>query len=154
MPIVWVAAETVAAQEIREWRRLVPWNMRGTIVMDQTIEDVTALAGKLRYMVSDMGSALALAEQLRLVRVGMCVSHPILSEKEKCPYFDDLGPQARRSNADVAIGMARKSATARPYSPQEVAVLVALFRIAAFQDDIVDCFLLLLIKQIEKVPRK
>ena len=41
-------AETLGAEEIRECRRLISGNMRGFIVPDQTIEDVTALASKLR----------------------------------------------------------------------------------------------------------
>ena len=142
--------------------------MRGTVLTEDTIKNVTDLAAKLRYTVSDMGSALPLTEQLRLVRVGMSVSDPTLSAKEKRPYSDDLGPLARKIKADVGIGMATKSATDRPYSPQEVAVLFALFHIAAFHDDIVDWFLLLsqrteaalpdrvrmMLKQIEKVSRK
>ena len=134
---------------------------------DQTIVDVTALAGKLRYTVSDMGCALALEEQLRVVRVGVPVSNPVLSEKEKRRYSDDLGPLARMIKGDVGIGMATKSATARPYCPGEVAVLFALFHIAAFQDDIIDYFLLskrteaaltelvrTMIRQIEKLGKK
>ena len=64
--------------------------------------------------------------------------------------------------------MATMSATAGPYSPEEVAVLLALYLIAVFQDDIVDCFLLLSkrtetaltervrtrMKHIEKVQKK
>ena len=90
---------------------MVNGNMRGTIVTDETIADLTALASKLRYTVSDMCSALAHAEKLRLVRVGMPVSHPLLSEKEKRPYSDDLGPLAHMIKADVGIAMSTKSAT-------------------------------------------
>ena len=147
---------------------MVPGNMRGTVLTDDTIKNVKERAAKLRYTVSDMGSALALAEQLRLVRVGMSVSDPTLSAKEKRPYSDDLGPLARDIKADVVIGRATKSATARSSSPQEVDVLYALFHIVAFQDDILDCFLLLsqpneaaltdrvriMLKQFEKVSRK
>ena len=140
--------------------------MRGIILTDDIITTVKDLAAKLRYTVSNMAAALALAEQLRLVRVGMAVSHPVLSEKEKRPYSDDLEPLADCIKADVGIGMATKGATARAYSPQEVAVLFALFHIAFHQEEIVDCFLLLsdrteaaltdrvrtMLKQIEKLP--
>ena len=133
---------------------------------DATITTVKNHASKLRYTVSDMGAALALAEQLRLVRVGMSVAHPVLSEKEERPYSDDLEPLAEQVKADVGIGMATKGATARAYSPEEVAVLFGLFHVAAHQEDIVASFLLIsqrtesavtarvrtMIKQIEKIP--
>ena len=134
---------------------------------DQTIENIKALESKLRYTVSDMGSALALAEQLRLVRVGIVVSQLVRSAKEKRPYSDDLGPLARKIKAVVGIGMATKSATAGQYCPEEVAVLLALYPIAMFQEDIVACFHLsqrteaeltervrTMMKQIEKVSKK
>ena len=140
--VVWLA-QTLEAQDIREWRKFFPLNMLRTVVTDHTIKNVKDLAAKLRYTVSDMGSALALAEQHRLVRVGMSVSDPALSAKEKRPYSEDLGPRAHKIKADVWIGMATKSATARPYSPQEVAVFSSMVHISAFQDEIVDCFLLL-----------
>ena len=88
--------------------------MRGIIKTDQTIEDVTALVSTLGYSVRDMCSALALAEQLRLVRGGMAVSQLVLSPKEKRPYSVDLGPLSRKIKADVGVGMASKSATACP----------------------------------------
>ena len=97
---------------------------------DDTIKNVTDLATKLHNTVSDMGSALALAEQLRLFRVRMSVSNPTVSAIEKRPYSGDLGPLARNIKAEVRIGSATKGSTARPYSPKEVAVLCALFHIA------------------------
>ena len=134
---------------------------------NDTVTAVKDLTTKLRYTVSDIGSALALAEQLRLVRVGIAVSEQFLSAKENRPFSDDLAPVAHKIKADVAIPMAAPGSTARAYCPQEVAVLFALFHVAACQLDIVDCFLLLsrrseaalnervrtMIKQIEKLPR-
>ena len=124
------------------------------------------MAAKLRYTVSNMGAALALAEQLRSVRVRMAVSHHVLSEKEKRPFSDDLEPIAQWIKVEVGIGMATIGPTARAYSPQEIAVLLALFHIVTHQEQIVDCFLLLsqrtetaltdrvptMLRQIEKLP--
>ena len=50
---------------------------------DQRITDVTTIAEKLRYTVSDMASSVALAEQLRLFKVVRTVSQLVLAEKEK-----------------------------------------------------------------------
>ena len=122
---------------------------------------------KLIYTVSDMRPALALKEQLRLVRVGMAVSETVLSANEEPPYSDDLAPLAIKIKADIGIAIAAKGSTARPYCPQDLAVLIALFHVAAFQEEIVDCFLLFsqrtesalnvrvrtMIKQIEKLKK-
>ena len=70
--------------------------MRGIILTDNIIATVEDLAAKLRYTVSNMAAALALTEQLRLVRVEMAVSHPVISQKEKRPYSNDLEPLTTR----------------------------------------------------------
>ena len=126
-----------------DWRKLLKGDIPGILVTYQTIKDVMALPHKLRYSVSDTRSVLTLAEQLRFVKVGMAVSQPVHTEKEKRPYSDDLAPLAHKIKVELKIRMAPKSATAGPYSPEEVPVLRAVYPIAIFQEYIIDFFLLI-----------
>ena len=107
-------------------------NTRGVIVTYDIIRTVKELAGKLRYTVREKGLALALAEQLRLLRVGMAVSEPVFSAKENRPYSDDLGRCTEEQCRD-RDRRATKVSKAHPYCPQEVEVLFALCDLAAFQ---------------------
>lgn len=135
--------ETPGAKVVRSSRMLLPGNMRGIVLTEKTIEETETLVTALGLPADEVPAALALAEQLRLVQTGIAVSEPTLSAHKNRPFSGDLSSLAGKIAEDVGIGVATKKPTARQYYPEELVVLVALYRVAVIPADAVRCFRLI-----------
>ena len=122
---------------------LLPGNMRGIVLTDKPIEETGTLVRALGLPADEVPAALALAEQLRLVQTGIAVSEPTLSAHKNRPFSGDLSSLVSKIAEDVGIGVATKKPTAGQYYPEELVVLVALYRVAVIPTDAVRCFRLI-----------
>ena len=117
--------------------------MRGVLLTDQTVEEVKTLVQRLGLPAEGVPTALALAEQLRIVSKGLSVSDAELSAQKKHTYSEDLADLAGQVTSDIGIGMVTKGQTTRPYNQWELLVQLRLYRVAQVQSDIITCFQLL-----------